>query len=189
MMWSANEAGGGYSFQTYGKAPMMLSMLGGIVGDEAVIAAMKKYTATWAFKHPSPWDYLFFMNNALEQNLEWFWYYWLFTTEKVEGSITNVQSANGITTVTVHQAGEMPSPVVLKVEFETEGPAIKPLPNANMIDANTAEVTWPVEVWFNGSRSFDAVMDFGGRAIKKITLDPHQRFPDADTGDNVWPRK
>ena len=57
-----------------------------------------------------------------------------------------------------------------------------------MIDANTAEVTWPVSVWFNGSRTFNAVMDFGQRKIKKITLDPHCRFPDADTADNVWPR-
>ena len=39
------------------------------------------------FKHPSPWDYMFFMNRALGQDLGWFWYYWLFTTESVDGSI------------------------------------------------------------------------------------------------------
>jgi aminopeptidase N len=188
-MWSANEAGSGYGFQTYQKTPLMLSMLGGIVGDAAVIAAMKKYTDTWAFKHPSPWDYLFFMNNALGQNLEWFWYYWLFTTESVNGSIEKVIAENGKTTVTVKQVGEMPSPVVLKVEFESEGAVINSLPNAKMIDARTAEVTWPVSVWFGGSRTYDAVMDFGGRKIKKITLDPHRRFPDKEVGDNVWENK
>jgi hypothetical protein len=189
LMWSANEAGSGYGFQTYQKTPLMLSMLGGIVGDEAVIAAMKKYTDTWAFKHPSPWDYLFFMNNALGENLEWFWYYWLFTTESVNGSIEKVIAENGKTTVTVKQAGEMPSPVVLKVEFESEGAVINSLPNAKMIDARTAEVTWPVSVWFGGSRTYDAVMDFGGRTIKKITLDPHRRFPDKEVADNVWENK
>ncbi|MEB2785381.1 M1 family metallopeptidase [Algoriphagus persicinus] len=188
MMWSANDAGMMYGFQTYSKTPLMLSMLGGIVGDEAVIYAMKKYTATWAFKHPSPWDYMFFMNSELGQNLEWFWYYWLFTTESVEGSIQDGNTSNGKTTVTVHQAGQMPSPVVLKVEFESEGPAIKQMSNATMIDETTAEVTWPVTVWFDGSRTFDAVLDFGDRKIKKITLDPHGRFPDKDTADNVWPR-
>jgi hypothetical protein len=189
MMWSANDAGSGYRFQTYQKAPLMLSMLGGIVGDKAVINAMKKYTAAWAYKHPSPWDYIFFMNNELGQNLEWFWYYWLWTTEAVEGSIQEVKMAGNKTTVTVHQAGEMPSPVVLNVEFEAAGPAIKTLPNAKMIDATTAEVTWPASVWFDGKRSFDAVMDFGKRKIKKITFDPHGRFPDANAADNVWPRK
>lgn len=188
MMWSANDAGSGYSFQTYSKTPLMLSMLGGIVGDEAVINAMKKYTATWAFKHPSPWDYMFFMNNELGQDLEWFWYYWLFTTETVEGSIQDVKTIKGKTTVAVHQAGQMPSPVVLKVEFEAAGPAIKALKNAKMIDATTAEVTFPATVWFNGNRTFNAVMDFGERKIKKITLDPNGRFPDANVADNVWPR-
>ncbi len=187
MMWSANDAGSGYSFQTYGKAPLMLSMLGGIVGDQAVVNAMKKYTATWAFKHPSPWDYMFFMNNELGQDLEWFWYYWLFTTETVEGSIKEVKTLKGKTTVTVNQAGQMPSPVVLKVEFEAAGPALKKVANAKMIDATTAEVTWPVSVWFNGNRTFNAVMDFGERKIKKITFDPHGRFPDSNAADNVWP--
>ena len=188
MMWSANDAGSGYGFQTYSKTPLMLSMLGGIVGDEAVINAMKKYTTTWAFKHPSPWDYLFFMNNELGQNLEWFWYYWLFTTESVEGSILDVQSVNGKTAVKVYQAGQMPSPVVLKVEFEPTGSAIKKMVNAKMIDATTAEVTWPASIWLNGNRTFLAVLDFGTRKIKKITYDPHGRFPDANITDNVWPR-
>jgi hypothetical protein len=189
MMWSANDAGSGYRFQTYQKAPLMLSMLGGIVGDQAVINAMKKYTAAWAYKHPSPWDYIFFMNNELGQDLEWFWYYWLWTTETVEGSIQDVKIAGSKTTVSVHQAGQMPSPVVLKVEFEAAGPAIKTLPNAKMIDATTAEVTWPVSVWLDGKRTFDAEMNFGKRKIKKITFDPHGRFPDSNPADNVWPRK
>ena len=31
MMWIANDAGTGYSYQTYSKTPLMLSMLGGVV--------------------------------------------------------------------------------------------------------------------------------------------------------------
>lgn len=83
----------------------------------------------------------------------------------------------------------MPSPVVLKVEFEAEGPAIKTGANAKMIDATTAEVTWPVSVWFSGNRTFNAEMTFGDRKIKKITFDPHGRFPDSNPVDNVWPKQ
>ncbi len=70
-----------------GAAPQMLSMLGGVVGDSAVWRAMSDYAKAWKFKHPSPWDYAFFMSNALHQDLGWFWYYWLFTTDAVDGSI------------------------------------------------------------------------------------------------------
>jgi hypothetical protein len=187
MMWNANYAGNFYGFQTYQKAPLMLSMLGGIVGDEAVQRAMSDYAKTWSFKHPSPWDYIFFMDRALGRDLRWFWYYWLWTTESVDGSIANVATSSGRTIVTVRQSGEMPSPVVLKVEFAPSGPPIKPMPNAK-VDGTTATVTWPVDVWFNGSRTFDATLEFGPRPITRITLDPACRFPDRDATDNVWPR-
>ncbi|HEX6811931.1 MAG TPA: M1 family metallopeptidase [Planctomycetota bacterium] len=189
MMWNANYAGNSYGFQTYQKAPMMLSMLGGIVGDEAVQRAMSGYAKEWAFKHPSPWDFVFFMSNALEQDLGWFWYYWLWTTESVDGSIESVRGSDGETVVTVRQDGQMPSPVVLEVQFTQEGPAPEPMPNAVMRKDGSAIVTWPVDVWFAGSRTFEARLKFGARAIEKITLDPAGRFPDHSKGDNVWPRR
>jgi hypothetical protein len=191
-MWNANYAGPQrYSFQTYSKTPLMLSMLGGIVGDSAVQRAMSAWGRAWTFKHPSPWDFMFFMNNALRDragDLSWFWYGWLFTTESVEGSIQNVSTSGGRTTVTVHQAGQMPSPVVLQVRFAAQGAPIHAMANSRMIDSVTAVVTWPVDVWFSGSRTFRADLDFGGRAIERVTLDPGRRFPDRAPADNVWPR-
>ncbi len=188
MMWSANNGGPMYGFQTYQKTPLMLSMLGGVVGDSAVQHAMSEYAKTWRFKHPSPWDYMFFMNTALKKDLGWFWYYWLFTTESVDGSIASVANAGIRTTVTVRQDGQMPSPVVLKVEFAPTGAPIRPMRNAVMVDSVTALVTYPVDVWFAGAKTFKADLVFGGRKVVKVTLDPDGRFPDRDPADNVWPK-
>jgi len=88
--------------------------------------------------------------------------------------------------VTVRQDGGMPSPVVLKVELGGSGTAAS-VPGAKMVDANTAIVTYPVDVWFGGSRTFVASLDFG-RPIQRVTLDPFGRFPDRVVTDNVWPR-
>jgi hypothetical protein len=191
MMYNANFGGPRYSYMTYSKMPLLLSMLGGIVGDTAVWQAQSDWAKAWMFRHPSPWDWMFFMNNALKAkaggDLGWFFNYWLFTTESVDGSIQKmVQGANP--TVTVRQDGQMPSPVVLKVQFVPRGPAIRAMPNSRMVDSVTAIVTWPVSVWFGGSRVFEAPLDFGGRAIEKVVLDPGCRFPDRDPSDNVWPR-
>ena len=186
MMWNANFGGPSYGFTTYGKTPLMLSMLGGIVGDENVQKAMSNYAKVWAFKHPSPWDYIFFMNAELKQDLNWFWYYWLWTTESVDGKIEDVTTAGTSTTVLVRQDGQMPSPVVLRVTLADQGGPIKPMANAK-IEGNSVLVTFPVEVWFNGSRTYRAMLDFG-RAITKVQLDPACRFPDRDPADNVWPR-
>ncbi|MDA1029546.1 MAG: M1 family metallopeptidase [Bacteroidetes bacterium] len=189
LMYAANYGGNMYGFQTYNKAPLMLAMLGGIVGDEAVQAAMSKYTYAWAFKHPSPWDYVLFMTNELKVDLGWFWNYWLFTTESVDGSIQDVSSTPDGLKVVVRQDGQMPSPVVLKVEFAEAGPFSPSMGNAEMVDDKTVIVTWPVEVWFGGEKTFEAELTFGKRAISKITLDPEGRFPDRNPEDNVWSAK
>jgi hypothetical protein len=188
MMWNANYAGPAmYGFTTYQKTPLMLSSLGGIVGDDAVQRGLREFARAWAWKHPSPWDFANFMNAELKQDLDWFWHAWLFTTDSVDGRIENVTTAAGRTTVVVRQTGQMPSPVVLRVQLAAEGPAIKAMPNAR-VEGNSALVTWPVDVWFGGSRTFSAVLDLGGRDVTAIQLDPACRFPDRDPSDNVWPK-
>jgi len=188
LMWDANYGGPQYQNQGYSRAPQMLSMLGGVVGDSAVWHAMSQYAQAWRFKHPTPWDYAFFMNNALHQDLGWFWYSWLFTTDAVDESIQSVSKVGTHTTVTVRQDGQMPSPVVLKVAFAPKGAPIKQMANSKALDSATALVTYPVDVWFAGSRTFKADLSFGGRTIDKITLDPYCRFPNRTAVDNVWPR-
>ena len=174
QMYNANYGGPMYGFQAYQKAPMMLSMLGGVVGDSAVWRAQSEFAKTWRFKHPTPWDYMFTMSRSLNRNLDWFWYYWLYTTESSNGKIQSVsEPANGRITVTVRQDGEMPAPVVLKVDFA---------------DNTSQTYTFPVDVWFPGSRTFNAVLDIGTRTATKITYDPNARFPDRDATDNVWTR-
>ena len=188
MMWNANYAGPAYyGFTTYQKTPLMLSALGGIVGDSAVQRAHREWAQAWMFKHPSPWDYMFFMNKALRRDLSWFWNSWLFTTESVDGRLASVKTQGMRTTVTVAQDGNMPSPIVLEVKFAANGPAIRLMKNAVMTDSVTALVTWPVDVWFGGSRSITADLVFGGRKIERITLDPSRRFPDRNPTDNQWP--
>jgi Peptidase family M1 domain len=188
MMWNSNFAGTSYGFQTYGKTTFMFGMLGGMVGDDELHQAIKKYVKAWAFKHPSPWDFAYFMNNEFKQDLGWFWYYWLWTTESVDGSIKSVSTNGNKTSIIIHQAGEMPSPVVLKVEFAKGGKALNSLPNMRFIDDDTAIIIFPMDVWFGGNRDFKTDLDVN-RQINKITLDPAGRFPDNDPSDNIWTRE
>jgi hypothetical protein len=90
--------------------------------------------------------------------------------------------------VTVRQDGQMPSPVVLEVKLAASGAPVRAMPTATMTDSVTALVTYPADVWFDGRRTFTATLDFGGRAVERVTLDPARRFPDRDPSDNVWPR-
>jgi hypothetical protein len=189
MMWNANYAGPSrYGFTTYQKTPLMLSMLGGIVGDSAVQRAHREFARAWMFKHPSPWDWMFFMNRALGQDLGWFWNAWLFGTESVDHRIARVVTAGIRTSVTVAQDGQMPAPITLQVTFASTGAPIRPMRNAVMTDSVTALVTVPVDVWFDGRRQHTVDLMFGTRPIEKIVLDPRGRVPDRNPADNSWTR-
>lgn len=189
MMWNANYAGPQfYGFTTYSKTPLMLSALGGIVGDSAVLRAHREFGVAWMFKHPSPWDWMFSMERSLGRDLGWFWNAWLFGTESVEQRLVSVVPQGIRTRVTVAQDGQMPAPIVLEVKFASTGPAIRPMRNMVMLDATTARVTVPVDVWFDGRRQHAVDLVVGGRKIEQVTLDPQGRFPDRDPADNVWPR-
>jgi hypothetical protein len=188
LMWNANYGGPLYGYQAYGKATPMLSMLGAVVGDSAVVQAMRTYAEAWRFRHPSPWDWAFMMERALGQDLGWFWHAWLNTTESVDGSVAGVRQDGARSVVTVRQDGGMPAPVILRVRLAASGPAVRPMANATRVDDVTYDVTWPVDVWFDGRRTHDVVLDFGGRAVEQVTFDPGRRFPDHDPRDNTWPR-
>jgi hypothetical protein len=189
MMWNANYAGPSrYGFTTYQKTPLMLSMLGGLVGDSAVQRAHREFAQAWMFRHPSPWDWMFFMNRALGQDLGWFWHAWLFSTASVDGRIAKVTTAGSRTSVVVAQDGDMPSPIVLEVTFAPTGAPIRPMRDAVMTDSVTALVTVPVDVWFDGRRQHRVDLMFGTRPIERIVLDPRGRFPDRNPADNRWSR-
>ena len=159
------------------------ALMRGLLGEETFIRGYHAYMQAWKYRHPSPWDFMFSMNRSLGRDLGWFWNAWLFNTASVDGSIRSVRTNGSAATVTVHQAGEMPSPVVLEVRLAA--PATRTMANAVMRDATTAIITWPVDVWFGGSRTFEAVIDLGA-PVTAVTLDPQRRFPDRDPADNSW---
>ena len=178
---------GNPGISSYSKPRHMLRMLGGVVGDSAMWSAIGDYAAAWKFKHPSPWDLMAFVSNAVERDLGWFWHYWLFTHAAVDGSIVGVEADGQGGSVTVRQDGDMPSPVVLAVQCSSgSGPARLSGPGY-LLDESTIVVTRPVDAWFPGARELTFDLDIGCE-IGRVTWDPARRFPDQDACDNVWPR-
>ena len=83
---------------------------------------MSEYAKAWSFKHPSPWDYMFFMNNALKQRPRLVLVLLaVHDRDRWTARSQSVTTTGGTTTVTVRQDGQMPSPVVLKVQFAPYG--------------------------------------------------------------------
>ena len=172
MMWPTDFVGPNATMTTYVKAPVALHALGGIVGDSAVHLAFRQYAEAWKFKHPSPWDFFASMNHALGRNLDWFWYQWWFTTHTVDQAIASVTVANGAATVTVHDKGDMPMPVIARADFS---------------NGTSATITLPETTWFTGARTATFSIPLDGKTLTRVTLDPDNRFQDLDRTNNTWP--
>jgi Peptidase family M1 domain len=161
-------------YQFYGKTAYGLNLLRTVVvGKERFDYAFRKYTEAWAFKHPTPYDFFHCINNAVGEDLNWFWKEWFFTTWKLDQAVTGVayvddDPAKGAL-ITIENKGKMIMPVILAV---------------SQSNGRTETLQLPVEIWRReGSWTFKYA---SSSKIDKVVLDPEQVLPDVDRGNNTW---
>lgn len=161
-------------YQFYGKTAYGLNLLRTVVvGKERFDYAFRQYTETWAFKHPTPYDFFHCINNAAGEDLNWFWKEWFFTTWKLDQAVTSVRyvdddPAKGAL-ITIENKGKMILPVIVKV-FQTDG--------------ETSVIQLPVDIWMR-----DGIWTFryaSTHKIQKLILDPDHLLPDINRSNNEW---
>ena len=113
------------------------------------------------------------INNAVGEDLNWFWKEWFFTTWTLDQSIADVKYVDNDPSkgalITIVNNGKMILPVVLKI-----------------IQANgdSAKMQLPVDIWQRGV--VWTVKYNSGVRINKVILDPDHMLPDMDRTNNVW---
>jgi hypothetical protein len=144
-----------------------------IVDSTRFDAAFREYIRRWAFRHPTPADFFRTMNDALGEDLSWFWRGWFLTTGRVDlavDSATATDSAGAYATrIFLRSPGSLPMPVPLLLTFA---------------DSTTERVRLPVEVWYLGDR-YVLRRPFPKR-VTRVEVDPAHVLPDVDRGNNVW---
>lgn len=76
----------------YSKPATALNVLReSVLGRELFDFAFKQYARRWEFKRPMPADFFRTMEDASGIDLDWFWYGWFYTTDKVDIAIENVR--------------------------------------------------------------------------------------------------
>jgi hypothetical protein len=164
----------GQHYQYYSKTAYGLKLLRNVViGKDRFDYAFRKYTETWAFKHPTPYDFFHCMNNATGEDLNWFWKEWFFTTWILDQSITEVKYVNGDPSlgawITIDNKGKMIMPVILKI-VQASG--------------QSEIIQLPVEIWQRGG-SWTLKYASTGK-ISQVILDPENLLPDTDRKNNEW---
>ena len=104
-----------YSISTYSKGALVLAQLRYIIGEENFWETLKKYYNDWAFKHPTPNDFMRCAEKTSGMELEWFLTDWTQTTNTIDYSVKDAVALEGQTIVTLERIGLMPMPVEVQV--------------------------------------------------------------------------
>ncbi len=164
----------GQHYQYYGKTAYGLKLLRDVVvGKDRFDYAFRKYTESWAYKHPTPYDFFHCINNAAGEDLNWFWKEWFFTTWTLDQALTDVKYVENDPSkgalITIENKGKMIMPVILKIV---------------QLNGRSENIQLPVEIWQRGgiwTVKYTSVVK-----IEKVILDPDHVLPDIDRKNNEW---
>jgi aminopeptidase N len=114
------------------------------------------------------------MEDALGEDLSWFWRGWFFRTDVVDEAVDSVtvtadSSGQKTTHLFLSSPGQLPMPIELRLGFA---------------DGKTENIRIPVEAWFLGNhyrydRRFPA-------DLTSVVIDPDRNFPDVRRSNNSW---
>lgn len=108
--------GNQYFASYYGKSERALVTLEELLGREKMKEVFVEFTNRWKYKHPTPYDFFFTVEDVTGMDLTWFWKAWYFEFNFADYEITSVENGKIIIT----NIGKLPLPVELKV-FYTDG--------------------------------------------------------------------
>jgi hypothetical protein len=144
-----------------------------LVDSAAFDAAFKEYIRRWAFRHPTPADFFRTMNDALGEDLSWFWRSWFFRSDHLDQAVDSVVQRDSAGTS------------LARMFFSNKAEMVWPLDLAiTLADGTTRHVKLPVEAWYRGS-PYVYTHRWPAR-VTRVVIDPRGAYPDIDRANNSW---
>lgn len=182
----------GYGIAAYSKGAVFLSQLEYVIGKDNLNKTLLRYYKEWAFKHPTPNDFIRVAEKVSGAELDWYLTDWTQTTNTIDYGIKNIVSEKEKTIVTIERIGLMPMPIDLKVTYEddTTGNFYIPLqmmrtnkPNPRLDESWTVLPDW---AWAYPNYSFVLKKD---KRIKSIVIDDSGLMADINLENNTYSLK
>lgn len=107
-----------YGISAYSKGAVFMAQLGYVIGQKNLDKTIKRYFKEWAFKHPTPNDFIRVAEKVSGFELDWYLQDWTQTTNTIDYAINEVSHLNGNTSITLERKGLMPMPIDLYVTYE-----------------------------------------------------------------------
>ena len=159
---------------SYGKPAVGLHWLRNeLVDSTAFDQAFSEYIRRWAFKHPTPADFFRTMDDALGEDLSWFWRSWFLRSDHLDQAVDSVVQRDTL-------GGSL-----ARIFFSNKRRMVAPLDlEVALGDGTTQHLKLPVEAWYRGSPFI--YMHLWPAKVVRVTIDPRDVYPDVDRANNEW---
>lgn len=178
-----------YGINAYSKGSVFLSQLGYVIGEKNLKKTLKRYYKDFAFKHPTPNDFIRVAEKVSGLELDWYLTDWTQTTNTIDYEIKSVNSKEDVTVVVLARIGLMPMPIDLYVTYEDgsqesfyiplqmmRGEKPNPYPNLTRIVLSDWAWAYPEYVFEINN----------GKKVKNMMIDASQRMADINPENNVF---
>lgn len=180
------EYNGVYGTIAYSKGAVFMSQLGYVIGKENLDKTIKQYFKDWAFKHPTPNDFIRVAEKVSGLELDWYLTDFMQTTNTIDYGIKEVAPEMGATKVTLERIGLMGMPIDVQVTFEDGTMENYYIPLQMMRgekpeDANSKRTLLKDWAWAYPTYEFEII---GDKKVKSIQIDPSKLMADVDDTNN-----
>ena len=179
-----------YSVTAYYKGLLFLTQLDYLMGNEALQKTLKRYYNEYAFKNPTPNDFIRIAEKVSGMQLQWFLNEFMETDHTADYAISKVEGKGNKTEVTLKRVGRLPLSIDLWVTDKADNIhyVYVPLRMTYAEKPNTypAYPRTVLPAWGWGNPTYTFTLDMPLEDIKSITLDPENKSVDTDKENNSF---
>lgn len=165
-----------YSISAYSTGALFLTQLKYIIGETHFNNTLKRYYNEWAFKHPTPNDFIRVAEKESGLELHWFLIDFTQTTNAIDYAVKSIEG----TTVVLERIGKMPMPIELAVTYTDGSTEDFYIPLQMMRGEKPTQATTLKDwAWAYPTYSFTTQ-----KKIKNVTIDPKNTLLDVNRTNN-----
>ena len=123
----------------YVKGPVAFDVLLNIIGKDKFYEYNREFMEIWAYKHPTPHDFFYFINNKEKDDLNWFWNSWFFSYGYPDIALTSAEQNERYLSIGLEDSGGLPVHFRVNVLYE-DGSAFDEDFNASLWKKNLNKI-------------------------------------------------
>ena len=166
-----------YSRSAYTKGEVFLAQLGYVIGDKNLQKTLKNYYNIWAFKHPTPMDFLRVAEKTSGLELDWYLMDFTQTTKTIDYAVEDIED----NVVKLARIGAMPMPMDVKVEYFDGTSELFYIPLQMMRGEKPTQAT-VIEDWTWAYPFYSFATD---KTVQSVEIDPSGLLADINPENNV----